>query len=192
MRFCLIHGAGASPLSWRTFESLIDHPVEKATYDVHFSFEQILDQCRAKARSADVVVGHSFGGLVAWHLAQEEPRLRGGVSVASPWGGSALADWADLLTGGMTISSFFKNVGRARPHLVTARSTASRVPWLNVVATRGLFPDPPNDGVLTVESQESLCLTNCSLIRVHQSHAEVLHSDELVRVVHRFVQSRLT
>lgn len=187
MRICLVHGAGATPLSWKSFQRDLGLETVTATYDVNDRFSTILERVGETAKDCDVVVGHSFGGIIAWHLAKGQS-LKAGVSIAAPWGGSAMADVADLLTGALGLTSFFKNVGKNQPHMSITRKEPPAVPWLNVAATRGIFSGTENDGVISVESQEALCITGCSMARLRHSHNEILHSDELPRLVRRFLR----
>ena len=192
MRALLIHGAGASPLFWRVFQDSVDLETVLFSYDVtQESFSRISERATEAASSegCDAVIGHSFGGVVAWRVAQDLSSIRGGVSVASPWAGSQYCDVIDMLTLGIHPNRFFSNVSKTSPHLTAPRIEPVRCPWLNVVTTRNPFHShPPNDGVLTVRSQESL-YTSENVMRVYMNygHSEVLLSEELPVMVESFL-----
>ena len=191
MKLLLIHGAGASSVSWRTFETLVGHPCDVFSYDVNRPFEHILTECVKKidAVLARCLVGHSFGGIIAWHAANIHDMIACGISVAAPWGGSVYADVMEAATLGWLPSRFFQNVGRSSHHSVIPRTQPSRVPWMNVVTTRGIIGSVENDGVLTVPNQDSLYRgDNVLRVPVKHNHSEVLHTDELAMTASSFVR----
>jgi pimeloyl-ACP methyl ester carboxylesterase len=184
----LVHGAGASPLSFTTIRSKIEDTAA-FSYDVNRPFNDIVVDCihAARVHKADRIVGHSFGGLVAWHAACAIP-FEKGVSIASPWKGNWFSDVTEAMCLGIYPTHFLKNTSAKAKHAIVPRHKPAPCQWLNVIATRpGIFPWPPNDGVVTVESQEALCLGNSALRRIHHSHTEVLHSEELVAVLREFL-----
>lgn len=191
-KLLLVHGAGATRRSWAYFSERIGLPVDYLEYDVTDPFEKILEGCMAVAKRAGAygIVGHSFGGVVAWHVASRVPSLRKGVSIASPWGGSGYADAVEAMTLGMLPTSFFSNVRRQARHLVEPRTKAPPVPWMNVVTTRGSIARvEPNDGVVTVRSQRSLFAGGDDVETVlRESHSEVLLTEDLPALVDWFVR----
>lgn len=188
--YFLIHGAGASPLSLATLRRNLEGSRTVCfSYDATDPFSSILDRCVAELRASrcDVVVGHSFGGVLAWHAGQEVGHVLSGCSVATPWGGFIYADVIDWLTLGGLPNQFFSNISRFGPHLVRPRTSPSRTPWLNVVTTRGAINRfPPNDGVVTVSSQRSIHQgSTLSTVEIDESHSEVLQTDELAQLLLR-------
>lgn len=189
MRLLLVHGAGHSSIVWRTFSGLVKAETMAVNYDVSKPFESILDGVLdAVDRFApDAVVGHSFGGVVAWHACQVSDSVSSGVSVSSPWGGSLYCDVFSLVSVGGS-AGFFRNVSSSAPHLAVARAYPSRVPWLNIVTTKsGVFSFPKNDGVLTVASQDSIRSEGSRRVELPHGHTDVLMSDELPELVASFV-----
>lgn len=191
MRVMLIHGAGASPLYWRTLQDHTVMETETFSYDVTTTaLSDIVRACslEIKERGCDAVMGHSFGGVVAWHVARGGGITRG-ISVSSPWSGSALCDIVNVVTTGYSSNKFFANLGRESAHLSAPRVRPVEIPWLNVVTRRNPFYSfPANDGVLTVRSQESIkpsdLLTSAEL---EYGHSEVLLSDELIALAESFL-----
>ncbi len=188
MKLLLIHGAGASPLSWRTFEKVVGLPCDAFSYDVSRSFQSILEDLMAKIEDtrADCLVSHSFGGLLAWHAARLHPAIFAACSASAPWGGSLYAEIVEAATLGLLPSRFFENCRRTISHSVEPRTEPVPVPWMNIVTTRGVF-GPPNDGVLTVDSQMSLFVDH-QVIRydLDVTHSEVLHATEFPQVAAAF------
>lgn len=190
-RILLVHGAGATPLSWRYLAERVGIPCDFLSYDVHSPFDSIVDQAAAAIRENRItaVVGHSFGGVVAWHAARICPMVRRGASVSSPWGGTAYGDFLEAVTLGTLPTRFFQNVARDSRHLREPREVATGTPWMNVVTTRApFFSTIPNDGVVTVRSQRSIKPSPILVEEtIDESHSEVLLTDELVELVRGFV-----
>lgn len=191
-KLLLVHGAGATPRSWAYFAEKIGADHEFLEYDATAPFSSILEKCRARAEESGAygIVGHSFGGVVAWHVAASTGSIRKGVSVSSPWGGSRYADALEVMTLGTLPTSFFSNVRRQARHLVEPRTGTPPVPWLNVVTTRGTINTvEPNDGVVTVRSQRSLFRGPDDIeMTLRESHSEVLLTPDLPALVGWFVR----
>lgn len=192
MRLLLIHGAGASSLSWRAFRARVGIPCETFDYDVSRPFDHLLyDLLEEVDRTgATAVVGHSFGGILAWHAADECQQIRWGASVSSPWGGSRYSDIVETSTLGLLPTRFFSNIMRSSRHSRACRERPCRVPWLNVVTTKGIAGIGKNDGVLTVASQDALYASDSWVMRIeaHYSHTEVLFTDDLPDYVGAFAR----
>ena len=192
MRALLVHGAGASPLFWRVFQETTSLDTTTFSYDVASEdFESISRRCASAAlsRGCDFIVGHSFGGVVAWRAAELCPSVVSCASISSPWGGSTYCDVVDFLTVGAYPNRFFSNVARSSPHLIRTRLTPPPRPWLNVVTNKNpLHAHPPNDGVLTVRSQESLYVDErVSRVYLPFGHTEVLLTPQVVEAVDPFL-----
>ncbi len=183
-KILLVHGAGATELSWESVSRHFPNCV-KPTYSILDNFKKIMSDVESSLNDQDtyVVVGHSFGGIVAYHLAQKYPNIRKGISIATPWGGSTMAQlgsyvWLD--------NQFFKNVGRYENHIKITRTKAVPVPWLNIITVRGIFGNS-NDGVVTVASQRELYHENVYYYEVPYSHNEVLMAPYLVDLIKSFL-----
>jgi pimeloyl-ACP methyl ester carboxylesterase len=183
----LIHGAGATVISWTTVIHKIPRHFVLPTYNIHDSFQSIMSSVQPliDPNEKTVVIGHSFGGIVAYHLAKANPNVIAGMSIATPWGGSVVAQVSTMFWN----NQFCKNVGRYEPHMKQVRTVPVEVPWINIITTRGLFSGE-YDGVVAVSSQKEMCPTDkIENIELKFSHNEVLHcqklSDEIVKFLSR-------
>jgi pimeloyl-ACP methyl ester carboxylesterase len=188
MKAILIHGAGATNLSWVSVLHKVPHPFITTSYNVHDSFEKILKDVEHYLPTSDekyVVIGHSFGGIVAYHLAQKRKDIIAGMSIATPWGGSSIAQLSSFFWK----SQFCKNIGRYEQHMKTTRSNSINIPWLNIVTDGGLFGSE-SDGVVTVASQKEIAPSSkVEMIKLHNSHNEVLHCDQLIKETNRWLMN---
>jgi len=129
-----------------------------------------------------VVVGHSMGGLYAWHLAKRNPGLvTAAISIGTPWGGSKSVSFWRLFN--MT-SPWLTMLSRTEKWTTQPRRIAPPCPWTNVVTTHGfdIWGVDANDGVVTVESQRDLKNPTLEIV-LHYGHTEVLQSPELVNII---------
>lgn len=181
MKVILIHGANATKVCWNWLGSqLEDH--ERFEWNMMSDPEENLDCMSARLDGPAILVGHSMGGLYAWHLAQRNPDvIAGAVSVATPWGGSIQADIWKLFN---FTTPWLRMVSRMEPWTVQCRLLEPPVPWVNVVCSRGfdLLGVGANDGVVTVTSQKEL-MKPCKEIQLSYGHNEVLQSTELVDII---------
>jgi pimeloyl-ACP methyl ester carboxylesterase len=181
MDIVLIHGANASKISWNWVGSNLEKST-RLSWGMMVQPEKNLLALEAELPDKCIVVGHSMGGLYAWHLANRNPdRVIAGISVATPWGGSIQAGiwkmfnfnipWLQMLT-------------RHEPWTAQTRLLETPVPWTNVVCTHGfdLFGVGDNDGVVTVESQRELHGPAKEIV-LDYGHNEVLQSPELLEII---------
>jgi len=181
MNIVLIHGANTSPICWNWVGSNIGQHV-RAEWDILNDTEYNLEIMEQRLLSNTLLVGHSMGGLYAWHLAQRNPnKVIGAISVATPWGGVIQADILNFFGHPMPWS---RMVARHSQWTIKCRTQEPPVPWTNVICTRGFdfFGVGANDGVVSVKSQRQLALPHDD-INFYYSHNEVLQSKELVDII---------
>lgn len=181
MKVILIHGANASRVCWNWIGSNVkDH--ERFEWEMMTDPEDNLREMESKLDSPSIVVGHSMGGLYAWHLAQRNPdHVVGAISVATPWGGIIQADIWKLFN---FSTPWLRMVSRLEPWTTQCRLLEPPVPWTNVICSRGfdLIGVGANDGVVTVRSQKEL-LRPHNEISLSYGHNEVLQSQELLDII---------
>jgi len=129
-----------------------------------------------------IVVGHSMGGLYAWHLAKRNPELvTHGISIGTPWGGSKYVSfWSSF----NRIPHWLIMLSRTGMWTSRPRHMPPACPWTNIVTTHGfdVLWFGKNDGVITIESQRELYKQSNEII-LNYGHTEVLQSPELVDII---------
>jgi len=180
VHYVLIHGLGATKLSWRSVDQSLNFDSRSyLTYDMNENFDDVVKRGMAHTLSGPtVVVGHSLGGVIGWHVAQNCENVIRGVSIAAPWGGFALPYYMFVPVNMMA------ELKTNSPAVRMPRTEKSRVPWTNVVATRGLpfVGGASNDGVISVDSQKRL-EQSAVTVQLNYSHNEILHCDEILSII---------
>ena len=182
-KIVLIHGANSSNVSWNWIGEKIENHL-RLDWNMLDGPDRNLESLEERLPNEPcIVVGHSMGGLYAWHLANRNPdRILHGISLGTPWGGSFIqavrwrmfntnSDWLDMLD-------------RFQPWTKEPRKIKPPVNWTNIVTTHGFdfFGMGPNDGVVTVDSQQELHQPHEEIL-LDYSHNQILQSDELVDII---------
>jgi len=182
----LIHGANSTPASFNYLKSnLPTANYSSLSYDVmngfYFNLERMLD-ATDENQTYDII-SHSMGGLYALHLSQHR-KLSRVVSIATPFAGAAIADWARYM---MPYYPLFRDVHSKALPIIQAADIVIDNPWLQLVTTRGNVPwlKLPNDGVVTVASMTSRKDVNYEY--VDENHHEVMLSDIAVKHTNEFL-----
>lgn len=181
MEIVLIHGANASNVSWNWIGSNLEN-AKRLSWGMMTHPEKNLQAMEAELPEKCVVVGHSMGGLYAWHLANRNPdRVVAGISIATPWGGSIQAGFWKMFNFNIP---WLQMLSRMEPWTAETRMIETPVPWTNVVTIHGfdLFGVGDNDGVVTVESQRELHGPAKEIV-LDYGHNEVLQSPELLEII---------
>ncbi len=181
MKIILIHGANASKVCWNWIGSHLENH-DRLVWGMMTDPEENLIRMEQQLTEPCVLVGHSMGGLYAWHLAQRNPHLvTSAISVATPWGGSIQAGFWKMFNFSIP---WLQMISRMEPWTAQTRLLETPVPWTNVVCTHGfdLWGVGPNDGVVTVASQREL-FGEYATVELDYGHNEVLQSSELVELI---------
>jgi pimeloyl-ACP methyl ester carboxylesterase len=126
-------------------------------------------------------VAHSLGGIHALHLSHHlGKRVRGGITLSTPYGGSELASMLRLVFPFNQLASDISPEGR--PILEAARMRFPRF-WTNIVTVGGSSPllPTPNDGVVSQNSMRHR--KDIRLIDSPCGHFEVVSNACTVRLV---------
>lgn len=178
----LLHGANQTSKSFAYIKkALPNFKFINVDYDSHNPFEQNLKEIsnKLKHQGPVFVVAHSLGGVYAAHLTKSI-EIVGAVTLASPYGGSSLADWARYIVPGFQL---FRDIGRRSHPIAELQTIKINVPWLQVVGTRGNVPwlPEPNDGVLTLDSVNAM--PDIDYIELPVNHYEIVCDDNVVDII---------
>jgi pimeloyl-ACP methyl ester carboxylesterase len=189
-----IHGASATAESFAYIRQYVrditELPDIALEYDSSKGFDHNIDQMYGKLDDAEKLffISHSLGGIYALHLANHyRDRTIGGVSLSTPYGGCAQADFAKYF---LPFSKLMKDIGTMSGPMTEARRLPVPPNWTNVVTTRGDSPwiRERNDGVVTLESMRFR--NDFELIELDINHYEVVLSKQVVEIIlHRINQA---
>lgn len=187
----MIHGANATERSFSYIKSqLPDWDFVMINYEsadgFYYNLERIIQH--VKALGPVFIVAHSLGGVYALHLLQHV-NVNHVISISSPFGGSAVADWARFM---MPNYQLFRDIGTRSQPILQCKEIAVTVPWTQVVTTRGAVPwhHADNDGVVTIPSMTGR--NDMEYVYVHENHYEILGSDVVVDLIkNKYLESKL-
>lgn len=182
-----IHGASATAESFTHIRQYVrdyfDEPDIMLEYKSDNGFDNNLEQMKGKLDDADRLffISHSLGGIYSLYLADYyKETTHGGISLATPYGGSEEADFARYF---LPFNRLMKDVG-TMSHVIKDSKYISAPPnWTQVVTTVGQSPwiQEPNDGVVTLKSMRSR--KDFEQIEVALNHYEVVISDRVVNII---------
>jgi pimeloyl-ACP methyl ester carboxylesterase len=182
-----IHGASATAESFTHIRQYVrdyfDEPDIMLEYQSEDGFAHNLAQMKGKLDDADRLffVSHSLGGIYSLYLANHyRETTRGGISLSTPYGGSAEADFARYF---LPFNRLMKDVGTMSEPMQEARYLPAPPNWTQVVTTRGQSPwiQADNDGVVTLKSMRSR--QDFELVEMDLNHYEVVLSDRVVKLI---------
>lgn len=182
-----IHGASASAESFTHIRQFVrdefDEPDVVLEYQSENGFEHNLNNMKGRLDGEDRLffVSHSLGGIYALYLADHyRDTTHGGVSLSTPYGGSAEADFAKYF---LPFNRLMKDIGAIRGPLHDSRYIKSPQNWTQVVTTVGQSPwiSDANDGVVTLKSMRFR--KDFELIEVPVNHYEVVLSNHVVQII---------
>jgi len=182
-----IHGANATAGSFTHIRQYVrdyfDEPDVMLEYKSEDGFDNNLKEMKGRLDDADRLffISHSLGGIYALHLANYYNETTvGGVSLSTPYGGSAEADFARYF---LPFNRLMKDVGTMSQPMVTAKKLPAPPNWTQVVTTVGQSPwiVEKNDGVVTLESMRYR--KDFELVEMPLNHYEVVISDQIVELI---------
>jgi pimeloyl-ACP methyl ester carboxylesterase len=180
----LIHGAGATPNSFNYLKlNLPPADYFILSYDVndgfYFNLERMISQLSEHRDREFHVVSHSLGGIYTLHI-MPHLKLKSVVSIAAPFNGSSMADWARYM---MPNYQLFRDVSTKAQPITQSKEISVSTDWTQIVTTRGGVPwiRQPNDGVVTIHSQ--MCRSDIDYKKVEQDHYEILVCPETVEII---------
>jgi hypothetical protein len=183
-----IHGANASP---KSFNYILENSnITNCTKVRYFSSDGFYNNLeKIKNQLIDInepvfIIAHSLGGIYALHLSQYI-NVIGVVSIASPFGGSATADWAKFFVP----KRLFSEIGVASTPITRGHKIPIKCPWTQIVTTEGAIPVHivKNDGVCTVSSMKRR--KDMQHKEIPYNHYEIMNSPEVVNIINKKLKS---
>ena len=190
-----VHGASATAESFTHIRQYVRDEFEEPDITLEYSsddgFDHNLAQMKGKLDGAERLffISHSLGGIYSLYLANHyRDTTHGGVSLSTPYGGSAEADFARYF---LPFNRLMKDVGTMSVPMREARYLPAPPNWTQVVTTRGQSPwiQADNDGVVTLKSMRSR--TDFELVEMDLNHYEVVLSDRVVKLILDRIQKAL-
>ena len=190
-----VHGASATAESFTHIRQYVRDEFEEPDITLEYSsddgFDHNLAQMKGKLDGAERLffISHSLGGIYSLYLANHyRDTTHGGVSLSTPYGGSAEADFARYF---LPFNRLMKDVGTMSEPMREARYLPAPPNWTQVVTTRGQSPwiQADNDGVVTLKSMRSR--TDFELVEMDLNHYEVVLSDRVVKLILDRIQKAL-
>ena len=186
-----IHGANATRTSWNYLRGKLNVSNEYVLeYSCYNKFTDNLQDMLREIHQLERVffIGHSLGGVYAYHLASKLPfRAMGGISIAAPFGGVSSAYFLSFMFPFYQLYKDIKPNSFAINHISEIKNVRR---WTQVITTRGHNPmiHGKNDGVVTITSQRQI---DCEKIYMNETHNEILQSDELAGLVIRLTGTNI-
>lgn len=182
-----VHGASATAESFTHIRQYVrdtfDEPDIMLEYRSSDGFDNNLKKMKGQLDGEDRLffISHSLGGIYSLYLANYyKETTRGGVSLATPYGGSEQADFARYF---LPFNQLMKDVGTMGHPMLEARTLPAPPNWTQVVTTVGCSPwiSEPNDGVVTLKSMRFR--DDFELVEMDLNHYEVVISDRVVELI---------
>lgn len=182
-----IHGASATAESFSYIRQFVrDHfeePDIMLEYKSDNGFQNNLDSMKGQLDDAERLffISHSLGGIYALNLANYySETTHGGVSLSTPYGGCAEADFARYF---LPFSRLMRDIGTMSTPMIDAKKLPAPKNWTQVVTTVGQSPwiKAPNDGVVTLKSMNHR--RDFELVEVALNHYEVVLSSQVVEII---------
>jgi pimeloyl-ACP methyl ester carboxylesterase len=195
-----IHGSGQSALSFNYLDVFLpEHNILFLEYDTQEPPDVIVDRFVNKIR--DVyglmnfsIIAHSYGCLLGMKCSEKFENIDNFVALSAPWGGSRTARWLNMV---FRQSKLFEATKPGSDLIISLSSINNKFKITNVItegttksgnALAGLG-SRPNDGLLTVETQESVPanFNNVEHCRLKVSHNEILLTYDTVDILNKVI-----
>lgn len=183
MNIVYIHGAGSSPDTFNFIREHVKAPNEVLlAYDCENGFRQNLDAMAERIDGMEDLffIAHSLGGVYALHLASRlAGQVRGGVTMATPYGGSRSAVMLSMIAP----CQLYRDIQPHSDAMNFVRTAQAPDGWTALVSTKGrtTFMSGANDGVVTSDSMYSL--KGASFVEVEATHHEIVQSWKSIEAI---------
>lgn len=182
-----VHGACASGKSFtRIIEKLPEHQAHIVEYTMDTDLEQVVRKIDAMIKQIGKpvsIISHSLGGVLSVAASHMNPLITGVMTMGTPFGGCKAADMIRWFNRHI----MFEGISTHGVVIKRNLSTPLNCRVVSVVTSKSGNPMflEPNDGVVTVASQ--VALKGPEYIYLHNTHNEVLMSDEVVAIAKSFI-----
>ena len=188
MKLVYIHGAGATKESFNYLREHVGGDDMALSYVSQDGFDYNLKSMSDQVEKLDNVffIAHSLGGIYALNLAAKFPdRVRGAVTISTPYGGSEIAEVAKFFA---PFHKLLSEIGPSSLPIIKTKMLKVQHPWTNIVTTVGNSPWIPgaNDGVVTLSSMQARA--DIKIKKVKLNHYEILLSPQTVDIVKDCIQ----
>lgn len=178
MNILFIHGANSTK---RSFAYLVQalrtkHTAHYFEYDTHEACSNNIAQCQKMVNEIkpDIIIGHSLGGIIAAYMTTQARKI----SIAAPFGGSAIANWLPMY------SQLMRDVATTSVIIRGIRKMEiDKKDFLAIVAN-GLDGEG-FDGVISYRSQVNL--SSPDYRKYDLNHFEVLVDDTVARDIDEWI-----
>ncbi len=189
----MIHGAGATSLSFNYISLWLDQEIQTIDYKVGESKEDIFKRIENPDK-VEYIMGHSYGGLLGaiWLDRNPDNNVKGLITIASPWQGSPTARilnwflsdpvWHDMKPG----SELLKVVNEIQLELPVKNLVANPEQGGNGLAGRST-----NDGTIPVDSARNVPegFTRVRSVEIPHGHSEILQSWTTIEEIRKFIDA---
>lgn len=193
-----IHGANADPDNFNYYTlKLPEHNFIRPAYSMDEDPYDLVEILRIRkerefGKQPVVLVGHSFGGLLAaWYASVYPRKVQHLVTIATPWEGTPVARifgyfWRN--------SQMFQNTRPGAEVLQLLQEKIFNGKHTNIVCTAGSNPvaglgGKANDGMITVDSQGATPpkFKNSENITIEAGHSSVLLNNSVTDLLEKII-----
>jgi len=189
MELVFIHGANSSSSSWNYAKLFFDgYPKTFIEFDSSVSFQKNLEQQEEQLANKKSIffIAHSMGGVYAYYLQALLSNVKGGVTLAAPYGGSSISSILKLFFPGNVL---WVDSCVSSPVIRGLQKLTMHPNWHQVVCTttHTSYTLEPNDGLITKYSQ--MRLEGVNYIDVVDNHSEVLQNDHVIKIIQDIINN---
>lgn len=177
MKILYIHGANSTHRSFNFLKTkLREHEALYFEYDTHKPCQSniVLAQNIVDGCEPDAIIGHSLGGVITAYLHTTAKR----VAIASPFAGSALANWFPMY------SQLMRDVATTSSLIRGIRGKEVDPDRFLAIVANGLDGNG-FDGVITSRSQ--MALSGASYLSYNLNHFEVMVDFDVAEQINEFI-----
>lgn len=186
MNIVCIHGANATPTSFNFIRQNLGCPSMTMSYKSATGFANNLESMLAELDDMDDIffVAHSLGGIYALHLTDRlNDRVRGAVTLSTPYGGSEFAQVAPFFLP-LYNQQLMRDISPSSKPIRHGHAIEIRCPWTQAVTvgSSSSLMMSANDGVVTEASMRRRA-GDMRLVDVSANHYEVVMDSVALGIV---------